>query len=375
MSAMNATTIRCYLSLLHIMHSRVFKHIRRLYFRTSPNINWFEDNVELNFCTTQGGQYSNCVYNDSSPASSPSTITVPSAPTTIYGQPVVGPSPAVNSYSDGNDDPGGGLAGWAIAIIILVVLAVLCFVGYAIFVVFFSDRDQEGDGSTKIQNNLMLFGNKSRGGPRNESYYDESHDVKSRGRSTGSFTEIYGKSRSADGAASTMKKPKDEPYGKSSGTSKKSKATKTRVAKDPTMYVPGQDQKPDPDSGKHHSSSLKSNRKYNEDPPLKPKKDPTMWVDGQRDPSAYFDTKSSNRYMEDPPLKPKRDPTQYLDGQGREPRVSFRDEASSVGRDPTMYSSYVIDSVASESVRTEEPPASVDSSKRSKKSKKKSSYH
>ena len=58
----------------------------------------------------------------------------------------------------------------------------------------------------------------------------------------------------------------------------------------------GQDNKPDPGTS--------SRRYYNthEDPPLKPKRDPTMFVDGQRDVP-------SRRYMEDgSTTKPKRDP-------------------------------------------------------------------
>jgi len=52
----------------------------------------------------------------------------------------------------------------------------------------------------------------------------------------------------------------------------------------------------------------RSPRKYLEDPPLKPRRDPTTYTPGSDDVSAV----SSIKYLEDPPLKPNRDPTMYI---------------------------------------------------------------
>jgi hypothetical protein len=98
-----------------------------------------------------------------------------------------------------------------------------------------------------------------------------------------------------------------------------------KPGKDPTMYVPGQEDKPDPDSDilmLTDGADASGRRYYVEDPPLKPKRDPTMYVQGGHgDYSA-----------EDPPLKAKRDPTMYVDGD-MDPSVYGVDGQ----RDPTMY--------------------------------------
>jgi hypothetical protein len=95
------------------------------------------------------------------------------------------------------------------------------------------------------------------------------------------------------------------------GTKKTSKSKKK--ARDPTFYVPGQEDRPDPDSNGvlmlTDGDEASGRRYYVEDPPLHKKRDPTMYVDGQ----GYED--ASGRYMEDPPLKPKRDPTMFVEGQ------------------------------------------------------------
>mmetsp|Transcript_17130 Transcript_17130/g.31061 ORF Transcript_17130/g.31061 Transcript_17130/m.31061 type:complete len:286 (+) Transcript_17130:977-1834(+) len=111
--------------------------------RTSPDINYFNDeNVELNFCSLENGRFSNCVYNTDTPGPAPSTINnnrpTVSSPTTIYA-PTYGTSPTNSSVnvqyggSNGDDDGSGGLAGWAIFLIVSLELVILCCVGYCTF--------------------------------------------------------------------------------------------------------------------------------------------------------------------------------------------------------------------------------------------------
>jgi hypothetical protein len=69
--------------------------------------------------------------------------------------------------------------------------------------------------------------------------------------------------------------------------------------RDPTMYLPGQEDKSDPNSGSGWFSESNISRGYYEDILAKPKREPTMYVDGIR-------------YDEDPPLKLMREPTMYL---------------------------------------------------------------
>lgn len=91
-----------------------------------------------------------------------------------------------------------------------------------------------------------------------------------------------------------------------------------RKGRDPTMYAPGQEDLPDPDDEVQNSGrSARSarTRKYKEDPPLRPKRDPTMYFNGADEASG----------------RPKRDPTMYVDDQ-EEPSEYFEGQ-----RDPTMY--------------------------------------
>ena len=80
--------------------------------------------------------------------------------------------------------------------------------------------------------------------------------------------------------------------------------TKHKQGRDPTMYIPGQEDKPDP-----QTLMITQGR------------DPTMYIPGQEDKpdpdyeSSWFsESNGSLRYYEDPPLKPKREPTMYIDG-------------------------------------------------------------
>ncbi len=77
--------------------------------------------------------------------------------------------------------------------------------------------------------------------------------------------------------------------------------TKHKQGRDPTMYIPGQEDKPDPDYESSWFSESNGSHRYDEDPPLKHKREPTMYIDGKR-----FD--------EDPSLMPMREPTMYIDG-------------------------------------------------------------
>jgi hypothetical protein len=63
--------------------------------------------------------------------------------------------------------------------------------------------------------------------------------------------------------------------------------TKHRQSRDPTMYIPGQEDKRDPDSESGWFSDGDGSRRYHEDPPLKPKREPTMYIDGHREVDMY----------------------------------------------------------------------------------------
>lgn len=285
--------------------------------QTSPDINYFNsDDVEMNFCTSENGRYSNCVYSvDMAPPPSPSSVTVNNnRPTVVNNKPsstsstMYGSSPTtINVQSNDNDD--GGLAGWAVFLIILFVMIILCCIGYAVF--FFCcggrDRHRTENHTTKEVNNVYFderSGNHTTREANNDYFDERSHDAPS----------YY--SRRSRSAAPSRKEAETAVV-----------VVPQRQGRDPTSYVPGQEDKPDPDEN--------ASRRYypdaDEDPPTKAKRDPTMYVEGHGDdPSVY----SSRSYMEDPPLKAKRDPTMYVEGNGRDPTMYFEGHG---GRDPTVY--------------------------------------
>mmetsp|Transcript_3683 Transcript_3683/g.6665 ORF Transcript_3683/g.6665 Transcript_3683/m.6665 type:complete len:640 (-) Transcript_3683:38-1957(-) len=253
--------------------------------QTFSDTKYFGGDLNLNFCTSQSGKYELCV----------KEIFNPTAPSS----PVVSQNDSGGGSGEGGDD---GLPGWGIALIIIAVLLLLACLGYIIFLICFTD---DYNDTKEINNNIYLEDEKSRA---------SGYTSRRSPRSTRS-----GKTRSRQ---IVLAEPQDSKSDDGSFTinthaSKKTYASKQRQGRDPTMYIPGQEDKPDPDSADSDVLMLQdgesSRRYYLEDPPLRPKRDPTMYVAG-------------NYASEDPPLKPKRDPTMYVEGQ-QDPSV-YVDEAS-----------------------------------------------
>jgi len=361
---------------------------------------YFGGDISMNWCTSQNGKFELCakeVPKPSPPAPAP-------APTPIENRPpsMTSPTVFINSRGDPPPTDDGGLEGWVIALIIIIVLLLLCCLGYFIFISCRGDGDYNEKG---MENNIYMDNNsrgggsyygKSRGDSRYEksrggSIYDESRGGSRYGESRGGsrYSESRGgrESRSRrsqalaiaqplaieeaneDEVQIVLTEPQDPKFDDDSFTintystskkskmskrgSEKSKTSKSKTGRDPTFYVPGQEDKPDPDSTSilmiEGGDDASGRRYYAEDPPLRPKRDPTMYGDqGMRDPTMYTDGHYSS---EDPPLKPKRDPTMYVEGQedpsvyheGQEDPSMYREGQSDPSmyregqRDPTMY--------------------------------------
>eukprot|EP00571_Detonula_confervacea_P016302 CAMPEP_0172300564 /NCGR_PEP_ID=MMETSP1058-20130122/2629_1 /TAXON_ID=83371 /ORGANISM="Detonula confervacea, Strain CCMP 353" /LENGTH=628 /DNA_ID=CAMNT_0013010383 /DNA_START=61 /DNA_END=1947 /DNA_ORIENTATION=+ len=280
-----------------------------------------ESTIGINFCTTRNGKYDLCMIDKTTPP------------------PVRAPTPAlVQSYS--GDE---GLAGWVIALIVIFVLLLLCCIGYIVFVscfksyddtkevhnnIYMDDRDRDSgyedrrlaimdDRRPAIMDDrrLAIMDDRSRA----SGYGDERLAIKDdRSRASG-----YTSRRSVRSQRQIVLTGQQEPTADEDSftiNTYGTKGKKQRQARDPTMYMPGQEDRPDPASSVRSIGS-RSSRRYLEDPPLKPKRDPTMYVEGHYG-------------AEDPPLKPKRDPTMYVEGQ-LDPSI-YGEEASvgtfSVGR-------------------------------------------
>ena len=198
------------------------------------------------------------------PAPSPST-TIYAPPINAYGS--AGSSGAgIQAYSDStsSDD---GLEGWAIFLIILLVLVILFCAGYIIFLFCFSDRHEDKPKEV-VHNNIYL--NKKR------------------------------VNNNDDTNMSIQKAIQVQPEKK-----------KKKRKKDPTFYMYEQEGRLDPEAGRHFSVISRKYYNENDEPPTKPKRDPTMYIDGKRQPTVYVDDGDS--YLVDSPRKKKRDPSMYIE--------------------------------------------------------------
>ena len=274
--------------------------------RTFSDTKYFGGDLNLNFCTSQSGEFELCVKE----IFNPTPPTPARAPSSVI----------VQNDSDGGIgvDGGDGLPGWGIALIVIAVLLLLACLGYCIFLNCFTD-DYNYNDTKETNNNIYLEDEKSR-----------ASGYTSR-RSPRSIQSRKSRPRQIVLAEPQDSKSDDGSFTINTYASKKTYASKQRQGRDPTMYIPGQEDKPDPDSSDSDvlmiTDGESRRRYYAEDPPLRPKRDPTMYVAG-------------NYASEDPPLKPKRDPTMYVEGQ-QDPSVyddgafveeDYNDDAQSSGR-------------------------------------------
>jgi hypothetical protein len=249
----------------------------------------------------------------------------------------------LNSKTDSKDDK--GLAGWAIALVIIFVLSFVCCVGYAIAIVgfdvtkLFDDFFRDHDDAKVIHRNAYLDKRS-----RRDRNCDDRSQVSRRGRKMlaiedGSRAPGPASWRSENSRAIVLATPEDRPLFDESFTIDSHNSTKYKISRDPTLYIPGREDKPDPfcESGWYDGGN---SREYYDDPPLKLKREPTMYVDGIS-------------YNGELPSKLGRDPTMYIDG-NREADIYTIDESTVeevhndyncsiehygmiVNRDPTYY--------------------------------------
>ncbi len=271
----------------------------------------------------QNGKYDACANDDPTPPPSSSQVVPP-------------PPMALVPESDPDE---GELAGWAISLIVIFVLLFVCCIGYAIAVFCFGVANcfdecfRDLDDTKEIHNN-MYFDDRSRdsrrsrkmlaiedGNRASERRSGHSHRSRDSRRSRqmlaiedGSRASGYTSRRSGPSRAIVLAtlEEEDESFrfpddtftvdaSKCTRGTKSTYGTKHKQGRDPTMYIPGQEDKPDPDYESSWFSESNGSHRYDEDPPLKHKREPTMYIDGKR-----FD--------EDPSLMPMREPTMYIDG-------------------------------------------------------------
>jgi len=118
-------------------------------------------------------------------------------------------------------------------------------------------------------------------------------------------------------------------------------STNHRKARDPTMFIPGRRSQPDPGAtyigGSTNRYGGSSRRHYSEEPPLKPKRDPTMYVDGKT-----FNLQNPN-------------PTLYVEGQ----LSTVFEDIHSAQHGRTRYDKEAIDDNVQYDVRSYRDPKSL----------------
>ncbi len=242
--------------------------------RSSSDTRYIGGNISINFCTIGNGGYNDCAIEKS--ASSPSS----GSSTSVY-------------YSDDE-----GLAGWAIALIVILVLSIVFCSGYAVAVIFFGVANcfkfRDADPKAKFHNNIFLDG-----GDGLSKY--SNRDADARSRTSG----YHSRQLVLAGPPSQSEAPREDAF-----TINSYATSRRKVSRDPTMFIPGQEGKPDPNPNilriTYGEASISSHRYSSDGHSLKPKREPTMYVDGvafaeksKRDPTMYDDGQSNRHTMYD----------------------------------------------------------------------------
>lgn len=229
------------------------------------DIKYLGGSTFINFCALGTGGYTNCATEPPGPAPAPAPASG-SLPTIVYVDPTVEE----------------GLAGWAVALIVIFVLTIVFCAGYWVGVVFFgvtncfhkcfNDRSNNNKKGKDFQNNMYL----------DDALSKYSHDARSRATYNSRQLMLTEQPHSQMG--------NDDVF--------TINTYRGKVSRDPTMYIPGQEGKPDPDpyilkltNGEEYSQN---SHRYSNRSSMKPKREPTMYVDGmpidqkvQRDPTMY----------------------------------------------------------------------------------------
>lgn len=214
------------------------------------------------------------------------------------------PVPTVTIIEPGVDED-GGIAGWAIALIIILCLSLICCGGYAIAVMCFGVtncfKDPDDDGPKKIHNDLYLEDNRHNHLPLD---YEKRLAIMDGGRSEADDRprlaimdgSVASRSRATSynfthrsGGPSLQRTYADDDHQISIRSQDPSFATlstygsKRRQSRDPTMYITGQDGRIDPGMSVNsfRTRGGESGRFYSDEPQMKPKREPTMYVDGK----------------------------------------------------------------------------------------------
>ena len=301
-------------------------------------MNLLGSDLALNLCSSQSGQFTNCISDEPRPVyekdDSSNDAGRVSKPAALAEEPT--------------DE---GLAGWAVAVIVLVVLALLsCVGGLALYT--YHRRDEDGKQKQPLEkhvhNGLYYPQESVLRKPRRVTTHSTNQDsARSRGDAPGRSRPARGQGRApsrpirreprtyhgqdrmyeptatpdtsdntdAESAVDLIlsETSREDPSFDDEVFSFNTYATRSnkRVGRDPTMYIPGQEDRPDPEAVGGGQLVVIADggdgRRYHEDPPLRVK----------RDPSSYETTSARDEGAASHHPRPlRREPTAYYDEGG-----------------------------------------------------------
>ena len=285
-----------------------------LHCRAIPDITLFTEDVLFNICGMQEGKYTLCAKEELSP--SPISLTLSELASSSIIPSYVGDDAFVSS----NDDV-AGFALWVIALIVIVALLSVCCAGYAVAVVYCGVSnclDFTKNEDTNTVKSSFFYDERTIGGTHqrlknltieNSSNWDKGRSQKTSARRILSLGENGREMlRIEDGSH----------FHHNAGSLALTTITlgtraQRRAGRDPTMYIPGQEEKPDPDGTlailQVHNDSRNLSASRSKDYPKRKSRDPT-----------FYDSRGSTTVAED---------------RG----ISSKDTSKQESRDPTFYDS------------------------------------
>jgi len=223
-----------------------------LHCRAIPDITLFTEDVAFNICGMQEGKYTLCAKEELSPSPNPSPISLTSSE--LASSSIIPSYVGDDAFVSSNDDV-AGFALWVIALIVIVALLSVCCAGYAVAVVYCGVSnclDFTKIEDTNTVKSSFFYDERTIGGTHqrlknltieNSSNWDKGRSQKTSARRILSLGENGREMpRIEDGSH----------FHHNAGSLALTTITlgtraQRRAGRDPTTYIPGQEEKPDPD--------------------------------------------------------------------------------------------------------------------------------
>jgi hypothetical protein len=248
------------------------------------------DGVEVSICVG----WNECISNANVDTAFPTTSAAVPSPAAVDGDTIPsGTSTSMSTATDGSSSSGeGGLAGWAISLIVIMVVAALCCIGFGVVCVLekrnrgrsICDGDDDGDrGSSRYS---VRDGGQAYFDPINELRDDRSRASSSRGghhapRRHSGASHLSGPARDDSSVATRAKDRPDDPSVASNSSKRNPPGLKCadppfRITQEPAAYAEGGDEDYE-DAFMGSGLEPIVDERIGEPPS---RKEPTMYVDG-----------------------------------------------------------------------------------------------